>query len=98
MRRNLTISFDEHFVLQMDVARGARSRGLWIEGLVEGGALLPVVESPRERAQRDIEDRGGLPRGAPEEIAAPVIADAPELEVPVLSRSEMFAKATQNRR
>ncbi len=61
MRRNLTISFDEHFILQMDEARIGTSRGLWLEGLVEGGAILPVVIDQREQARRDAEDKNPPP-------------------------------------
>jgi hypothetical protein len=33
VRRNLTISFDEEFIVKMDNARGAWSRGVYVEEL-----------------------------------------------------------------
>lgn len=58
MRRNLTISFDERFIIQMDEMRGKSSRGVWIEAQAE---YLPAVLTPREQAQQDLEDRSKRP-------------------------------------
>src|ERR1700753_2203268 len=67
MRRNLTISFADDFIVYMDSQRGKTSRGVWLELNCPGPARAPakadrspepdhpdaaeVHRSPRERAE-----------------------------------------------
>ena len=52
MRRNLTISFDEGFIDEMDTGRDKLSRGKWLESLVQ-----PESEPEPQPLARDRQGR-----------------------------------------
>ncbi len=53
----MTITLDDEFVRQMDAVRDGQPRGRWLEGLVEGGALMPHIPTVEQERQMAVEDR-----------------------------------------
>ncbi len=83
MRRNITVSLDDEFIRGMDAARGSVARSRWLEGLVEGGALMPAIPSRELEAQMKAEDRSKPRGGAGRSPKAAVKNEEPREETPL---------------
>ncbi len=79
MRRPINITLDDEFVRQMDAARNGQSRGRWVEGLVEGGALMPHIPSREDEARMQREDRSPSLQPKIEEPREPLLKSARQL-------------------